>query len=325
MAGLGLLGLAGCLGDDDETDVRVGMGTGGTSEEMTQALQRVVDSESESARIITQGTSGDPENVRLYNDGDIDAHTGNNSSIIAAMNDEEPFAEEPVDEVAPQGFLLHTFHFHWLAVEGSGIETTDDLAGRDVWPLQPDWGIRQLAQDVHENAGMWEDLEGSTVDIDAGDVAGAIEEGRVEAFIGYGANFTGLPGWLTEVDARADVYAVETTDTLRDGIDATEGMSANEIDVYGYDQDVGTDTLVTWDEPGQLWISEDVDDDVAYELARVSHEYVDEIREGQADYPDHSDIDIMTSGYMSDVPVHAGVADFLEDNDAWDDSWDRSS
>lgn len=323
LAALGAVGVAGCLGDNGES-VRVGMGTGGTSEEMTQALQRVVDSESDDVSIVTQGTSGDPENVRLYNDGDVDAYTGNNSSIIAALNDEEPFDEEPVDEVAPQGFLLHTFHFHWMAVDGTGIETTEDLYGRDVWPLQPDWGIRQLAEDVHQNAGIWEELEDDTVDIDATEVASAIDEGRVEAFIGYGANFTGLPGWLEEVDARADIHVVETSDELADGIDATEGLSANEIDVYGYDQDVGADTFVTWDEPGQLWISEDVDDDLAYELARISHEHVEDIREGQPDYPDHADIDIMTSGYMEDVPIHPGVADFLDDNDAWDDSWERA-
>lgn len=323
IAGAGAAGLAGCLGSGDETDVTIAMGTGGTSEQMVQALQRVVDSESEDARIITQGTSGDPENVRLYNDGDVGGYTGNNSSILSATNSEAPFDEEPVDALAAQGFLLHTFHFHWVAVDGSGIETVDDLAGRDVWPLQADWGIRQLAQDVHENAGIWGDIEGGIVNIDAGDVAGAIEEGRVEAFIGYGANFVGLPSWLEEVDARADVHLVETNQTLRDGIESTAGLSPAEVDVYGYEQDVGADSMVVWDEPGQLWLGEDVSENAAYELARVTHEHTSDIRDGQASYPDHSDFDIMTAGFMSDLPVHPGVADYLEENDAWNDEWER--
>lgn len=324
ISGLGAVGLAGCSGlggNDSQEDVTVGMGTGGTTEQMTQALQRVVDEQSDSARLVTQGTSGDPENIRLFNNGEVDGYTGNNSSIIAAKNDEPPFEENPIDQLAGQGFLLHTFHFHWVAVDGSGIETTDDLAGRNVWPLAPDWGIRQLAEEVHKNAGMWENIADGVISIDAGDVAGAIDEGRVEAFIGYGANFSGLPSWLQEVDARADLHALEVADTLVEGIEDTSGLTPKEVDVYGYSQDIGMDTLTVWDEPGQLWFGDNVSEDAAYAIAEVSHEQIQEIKDGQDSYPDHSDIDLMTSGYMSNHPVHPGVAQFLRDNDAWNDDW----
>lgn len=324
IGGLGVASLAGCLDSlsgSGSTDVTVGMGTGGTTEQMTQALQRVVDGEGDSVRLVTQGTSGDPENIRLYNKGEVDGYTGNNSSIISAMNDEPPFKEKPVDELAAQGFLLHTFHFHWLAVNGSGIETTDDLAGRKVWPLQPDWGIRQLAENVHKNAGMWEGISENIVNIDAGDVAGAIDEGRVEAFIGYGANFSGISSWLSEVDARAEIHALEVTDTLKQGIEKTAGLTPKEIEVYGYSQDIGTDTLTVWDEPGQIWFGKDVSEDAAYELASITHDHIKQIQEGQAAYPDHSDISLMTSGYTADLPVHPGVVKFLKENDAWNDDW----
>ena len=359
ISGIGAIGLAGCLGDggngtggtdtDDsgtasgngngtdsgsgndagssggKTDVTVGMGTGGTTEQMTQALQRVVSEEAESVRFVTEGTSGDPENIRLYNQGNVDGYTGNNSSIIAAMNDESPFAERPVDKLAAQGFLLHTFHFHWLAVNGSGIETTDDLAGKNVWPLAPSWGIRQLAEEVHKNAGMWKDISSNVVNIDAGDVAGAIDEGRIDAFIGYGANFSGLPSWLSEVDARADIHALDVTDTLKQGIKDTSGLTPKEIDVYGYSQDIGKDTLTVWDEPGQLWFGDAVSEEAAYEIASISHNNIKQIKNGQSSYPDHSEIDLMTSGYMSELPVHPGVAKFLRENDAWNDEWSEGT
>lgn len=325
LGGIAVLGLAGCLGNGGNgggrQDVTIGMGTGGTTEQMTQALQRVVSQNGESVRLITEGTSGDPENIRLFNQGSVKGYTGNNSSIIAAMNDQASFAERPVDSLAAQGFLLHTFHFHWLAVDGTGIETTDDLAGKNVWPLAPSWGIRQLAEKVHKNAGMWEDISQNLVNIDADEVAGAIEENRIDAFIGYGANFSGLPSWLSEVDARASVHALDITDTLRQGIEGTSGLTPKEIDVYGYQQDVGKDTLVVWDEPGQLWFGPDVSEDAAYEIARISHEHIKKIKNGQSSYPDHSDISLMTSGYLSELPVSPGVARFLKENDAWNDEW----
>lgn len=339
IGGLSVVGSAGCIGgtsgNDSNTsgrsggngtnEITVGMGTGGTTEQMTQALQRVIDKSNKPVSLVTQGTSGDPENIRLFNRGNIDGYTGNNSTTIAAKNNVKQFKKQPVDTLAAQGFLLHTFHFHWLAVDGSGIKTTDDLAGKPVWPLQPDWGIRQLAEDVHKNADMWKGISQNLVNIDAGDVAGAIDEKRIEAFIGYGANFSGLPSWLSEVDARADIHALEVTDKLRQGIKATSGLAPKEIDTYGYNQDIGMDTLVVWDEPGQLWFGPDVSKETVYQMASISHNNVQQIKEAQASYPDHSDIDLMTSGYLADLPVHPGMAKFLRENNAWNNEWSEGT
>ncbi|ELY92419.1 TRAP transporter solute receptor, TAXI family protein [Natrialba hulunbeirensis JCM 10989] len=319
------MGLAGCL-DSDVEAVSIGIpGDSSTTGQSTQALQAVVQNESDSVRFDAQDSGGDPASIRLYNNGEIDGYSASNFISTNALNDEEPFEEDPVDGIAYQGFQIGVLDLHWLALDGSGIETTDDLLDEDitVWMLPPGWGLRQLSNTVHESIGIREDLEANELDADTGDIPGRVDEGDVDALISYGANGVNLPGWATEVDARSDLYAVETTEEFREGAAETDGVDTDTIDVYGYDQDIGADEVFTWRETFQFFFSADMPADVAYEVAEISHEHWEDARDAQEAYPDHSDVDNMASAYMSDQPVHPGVADFLEDQGAWDDSWTR--
>lgn len=322
-AGVGAL--AGCLSGDVEA-VSIGVpGGSSTTGQSAQALQAVVQGESDEVRFDVEESGGDPASIRLYNNGEIDGYTASNFISTNALNDVEPFNEDPVDGIAYQGFQIGVLDLHWVALDGSGIETTDDLLDDDVnlWMLPPSWGLRQLTETVHESIGIFEDLEPNTIDADTSDIAGRIDEGDVDALVSYGANGVNLPGWATEVDSRSELYLVETTEEFREGAAETDGVGTDEVEVYGYEQDLGADTIFTWQETFNFFFSEDMSDDVAYDVAEISHERWEDARDSQPAYLDHSDFDNMTGGYMDDVPVHPGVADFLEDQGEWDDSWER--
>ena len=323
--GAGIAALAGCLGGDVEA-VSIGIpGGSSTTGQSAQALQSVVQDQSDSIRFDTEDSGGDPASIRLFNDDELDGYTASNFISTAAMNDDEPFAEDPVDGIAYQGFQIGVLELHWVALDGSGVETTDDLLDDDitVWMLPPGWGLRQLSDTVHESIGILDELEENEVDADTSDIAGRVDEGDVDALISYGANGVNLPGWATEVDARADLYAVEHTEEFQEGAAATEGVNTDTIEIYGYDQDMGADEVFTWQETFQFFFAEEMSDDVAYEVAEISHNHWESAREAQEAYLDHSDFGSIVGGYMDGVPVHPGVADFLEDEGEWDDSWER--
>lgn len=324
-SGIGITTLAGCSGSDVEA-VSIGIPDGSTTTgQSAQALQAVVQDRSDEIRFDTQDTGGDPASIRQYNNGEIDGYTASNFISTNAMNDEEPFDEDPVDGVAYQGFQIGLLDLHWLALDGSGIETTDDLLDEDisVWMLPPGWGLRQLTDTVHQNIGIHEELEQNSIDADTGDIAGRVDEGDVDALVSYGANAVNLPGWATEVDARADLYLVEATEEFREGAADTEGVQTDEVEIYGYDQDLEADEMFTWRETFQFFFLEEMSNDVAYEVAELSHEHWEDARESQEAYLDHSDFENITGGFLEDVPIHPGVANFLDDNDEWDDSWER--
>ncbi|MFC7165139.1 TAXI family TRAP transporter solute-binding subunit [Halospeciosus flavus] len=160
---------------------------------------------------------------------------------------------------------------------------------------------------------MWEDLEPNVVDADTGDVAGAIEENRVDALVAYGSGFENLPGWATEVDARSDLHVVQVGDKLKQGIEQTRGTNFKEIEVYGWNQDMGSKTVGSFPSDFQFFFGRDISRDVGYELAKISHENVEAIQNGQPAYADHSDPAAMAEVYLDGLPVHPGVYDFLED------------
>ncbi|WP_331234085.1 TAXI family TRAP transporter solute-binding subunit [Natronorarus salvus] len=340
-AGIGAIGFAGCLGDngdDDEdeddngngdgvVDMRVGSSTSGSTVYQTsQAIQRVLNDHSDVTSWDTQTTGGDPASVRLYDQGELEAYGLPNFIIRRGMNGEDPFEEEK--EVPHQGFTYFERDDFFVAVDGSGIETTDDMLGRDVHLLQPGWGTRELFMDImDEDPDLKEQLIENVVDIDVDDVAGAVEEGQVEAILGYGANEVNLPAWLAEVDARADLHVVEVSDSFRQVFEDSPHAPYFEKDVYGFEQDVTsvTDQIGGYQILFQYMFSPDLSAESVYEVLDISYEHYESVQEGQPAFFNYGEEpDRFTTAIEGDfVPVHAGAADFYEEHDLWEDEWER--
>lgn len=325
----GLATVAGCLGGNGGGEtVHITVPPSGTlNQQAGQALQRTMRNKSDKVNINVSEVSGNPDSVVQYSDGESDGYVTDNYAIVAAMAGDDPFQEQySTEDIAAQAFANLSLHYYWMAIDGSGLETFDDLLEQDVdvWALDPAWGARRFQETVHQNAGVWSNIGGKAVDVEASDVPGAIEENRIDAFLNYGAGYEGLADWATEVDAREDVYVLESTDTILQGVEKTQGTGVEEIEPYGWEQDVGTDSVKSWTLFSQLCLGTDIPDDVAYEIACVSHEHTDDIRNALPSFTDHSNTKDMIRGLMNDVPVHPGVADFYEDQGVWDDSFERA-
>ncbi|WP_436346798.1 TAXI family TRAP transporter solute-binding subunit [Natronorubrum sp. FCH18a] len=318
--GLGLA--AGCLGGDSNlTDVTVGTGSSGSVVfAASQALQRAVREHSDEVALTTQETDGNVANLNLYDDTqEIVMHSCDNATYNDVRENRGEFSDGSVDNIAQQGFVCAIVHIYFLAREDTDIETTDDLRGADVWPIQPGFGTRLLTEEVLANAGLWDDI--NVMNMSNDDIAGALEEGNVDAIAAYGTNYESLAGWVTQVDAQADMKAVEMTDEFEQAVRDTPGADYEEISMYGWDQDVGVEKGGSYASLTQFLFSSSLDDETVYEIARISHEHIDTVHDAEPAYPDHSDLDVMTRSIIPDYPVAPGVAEFLQDNDAWDDAW----
>ncbi|MWV65595.1 TRAP transporter substrate-binding protein [Halorubrum sp. JWXQ-INN 858] len=354
-AGVGAIGLAGCTGDDGDDDggngggggggdddggsgddggdgddvvnMRVGSSTqGSTVFQTSQAVQRVLREQSDTVRWDTQTTGGDPASIRIYNEGDLEAYGLTNFTQRQALNSEGPFDGEELD-TPYQGFTYFVRDDFFWAVDGSGIETTDDMLGESFHMLQPGWGTREMFEEIMITGGgedLLEQLRENVVNVDVGDVAGAVEEGNITCGIGYGANEVNLPSWFAEVDARSDIHLVEVTDQFREVFEESPLAPYFEKEPYGFTQDVG-DTLQGWQLLFQYFFSPDVSADAVYEVLQIAHDHYESVQEGQPAFlpygenPEH----FVTAMEPDFIPVHPGAADFYEDNDLWDDSWDR--
>jgi TRAP transporter TAXI family solute receptor len=286
----------------------------------TQALQKVVNENAENVEISAQETSGTgPSNFRLYDNGEIDAGGFDNFAAAEAVNDSGSFADNPVDNVPYQGFFYVLAHMYVVTRAETDIQTTDDLAGANVWLNPPGTSVRPPTDAVFQEAGLYDQI--NLFEMGRGDLPGALEEERVDAAVVYGVNYKTLPGWVSELDARFELRAVTATEEFRQAIQDAGGTTFEEVDTYGWDQDIGADTAATWNLGAQFRFGDGVSAEAAKAITRLAYEQNDAIIEANAIYPEYSEISEMTNGLIADQPVHPGVAEFWQDEGAWNDSW----
>lgn len=315
VAGLG--GLAGCIGDDDDVFSLTGgcSSRGSTSFEACQALQAVADRRSEILEFSATAPGGDPASIRALSEGEVDVRTAGNFISNQAYNNEGLFAEDPIDE--PGGLVCSyiTIDMYWLQLEEAGYESLDDAVdqGANIWGFPAGWGLRQLLETILSIGGR-DDIPELFVDMAAEDVAGALEEGRIEVFAGYGNSGVGLAGWEVEVDARMDVEWLEAGEWFWDAVEESPAL-VNDIPEYGWEQSLNSPgEYRSWVDGFNMYAHPDVDDEAVYEILRLAHEYPGELRDVQPNWLDGGDLSQLTVGYW-DHPVHSGAVQFWEDHD----------
>lgn len=338
-ATFGTISMAGCLdalpggggGDDSYEMVIAGTSSGSSTQQAAQALARAASQHSDTLDITVQVTDGWTANLYEVDNDNFDTIGVDNNSLSKAINEEGPFAEDPVDSLPMQGFVFTNLEMHWVAMEGSGIESTADLSdgGYTIYPIQPGFGTRLLTEEVIKEAGLWEQNE--ILNLDTSDIPGGVEEDRVDALCIYGANGVNLSSWVQEVDVRSNgrLHLMEVDDNFEQAIDKVPGAIKKEFETYPYswEQDVNqvTDTTIAWVLSGQWAFSSDIPVDAAKEAARLSSEHVESLREADPTALDHSDPESMTTAVVPDLEIHPGVAEFWKDNDIWNDEWTEGS
>ncbi|SDJ66671.1 substrate-binding domain-containing protein [Natronorubrum texcoconense] len=329
-AAAGVVGLAGCLGDGAEHTITIaGTSSGSASQAAGQALARAADEHSEEVDVNVQTSEGWTANLHEFDAGDFSTISVDNNSLANAIESTGPFEEQPVDELPMQGFVFTSLEMFWVALDGSGIESTADLrdGGYTIYPIEPGFGTNLITTELLEDDGILDANDVNEENTD--DIPGAVEEGRVDALVLYGSNRVELAGWCQEVDVRSDgsLYTIETDDEFEQTLEDHEGARVDSFEPYGFEQDVteelGVDEVTSWVLDGQWAFGSDVSAEATYELARIAHEHHDTMREADNTTLDYDDPEVFTEAIMPDLEVHPGVAEFMQEHDVWDDDWEE--
>ena len=304
-----------------------GAGSGTSTQQAAQALARAASEHSDSVSITVQVTDGWTANLYEFANDNFHTVGVDNNSLTKAMNGTGPFADDPVDTLPMQGFVFTNLTMHWVAMEGSNLQSTADLneGGYTIYPIQPGFGTRLLTEEVIREAGLWEQNE--ILNVDTSDIPGAVEEGRVDALCIYGANGINLSSWVQEVDVRSggNLYLMEVDDNFRQAIESVPGANIRDWDEYPYEweQDMTkvTDTTTSWVLSGQWAFGPEVPAEAVREVARISVENYETISNADPTAIDHSGIDSMTAAVIPDLEIHPGVARYWKENNAWNDDW----
>lgn len=318
---LSLAGIAGCLGGGGDTyTLTVGCTSSGSSTMRAgQAMARTMNEHSDEVRFDPQTTDGLISNLYEYDGGEFEAIGTGIHGYSQAMNQGGDFEEEPVETVPHLGPLYTRAQIYFVARNGSGVESVSDLreGGYNLHPIQPGFGTRLLTEEIIREAGLWEQNE--IINADAGDAAGAFEEGRIDVAAVYDSNGEALAGWVQEIDVRNDLHIIEANDEqFVETLKNFEGAAAYQTEPVGWEQDVTgvTDQTWTWTLDAGWAFSPDVPSDVTYELCQMYAEHADTVQESDETAMDYENLEEQfAGGFLEGAPVHEGVVEFLDEQD----------
>ncbi len=227
-----------------------------------------------------------------------------------------------------QGPLVHTLYVYPMetfmavpAANAGNYSSYADLDGKPVF-FTPAGYMNWLNMSRVFNALGY---EFNHVEIDSSTTADALEQGSIEAAAAYTTGGSSLPTYWREAELRADIsilnFSAEEVEKLQ-----AAGLTPVEVDpTVAFTQDLETDTILGV----PIWfaynVRADMDADLVQQIITILYENVDQLAEGDAGFaPLARDfIGAQTAGIAAnpDLPVHAGLAAFLQEHGAWDDSW----
>ncbi len=347
-AGAGVIGVAGCIGDDvdpdedplddedDDTDgdmdgdddaeyeLRMGTSSGGTFD-VGLAVEQMVSTHSDLVNYSTIEAPGFIGTVYQIDEGVIDGGITDNNTLDKAINNEGDFEDDPLDSIPFQGFQAFPYSAHLVAREETDIETFDDLAGATVYPAEPGFSNRETALEVWQMpqvADIYDEME--IIDANVDDAPGLMEEGQIDAAIAYGTPGVGNTGFVVEYDARVDVRYVEHTDDLVEAIQEFPGAGYSEyedpVDTFDWQQDLGVDEIVTWDLEVVYAFHPDAPEEAVYELTKIAAEENDTAQDAEPRFQPNNVEDLVAMG-LEDYPWHPGAAEYYEEEGVWEDDW----
>jgi len=162
-------------------------GTGGVYYPYGGGLAKILNENVRGVRASAEVTSASVDNLKLIRDGKADIAFALADTVADAVNGRGAFAGAPAP--AASIAVLYANYTHVVTLASSGITAVADLRGRTVSTGSPGSGTEVIAFRVLRAAGLNPDANVSRQGLGASESAGALKDGKVDAFFWSG----GLP------------------------------------------------------------------------------------------------------------------------------------
>ncbi|WP_436348471.1 TAXI family TRAP transporter solute-binding subunit [Natronorubrum sp. FCH18a] len=339
-ATVGMMGLSGCLGEDngdgeiegssdDAAEEGVSWTIGTSGEETAThasgvAFSSIVTDNSDMIEMSAQTTGGTTANNRLIDEREIDIGQTTTDLLWRASHGNPPYDDPPIDLT-----LCQTFSYMSLDVflVKRDIDELEDVTTAS--DLDPDMGLDisfgprgTSAYDLALDGLSVLGIDGEEFDpqsMGLGDQAGAMNDGRIDVCVVYTANQQTLIGWIQQLDAQVeiDVLNWEISDEMAEESDTPVSMT--EVDADVWNQDISHDPFDAIPMAYTTVIPAAVQSDVVYEYVDVLMENADEVNNAHEVLSSHGPEYGVEWLERDGVPVHPGAQEWFEENDLWDD------
>ncbi len=334
VAGVGALGLAGCIGNNDPEPVNEGNGGGGngsgdtlrmqTSTSTTaayagnQGVAAAVNENTDSVFVEAQSSPGTEANIGALDSGEAEMVYIQNWSVADVIEGNEPFGN--------LSFTLNqVFHYYdlpWFFCSGNASLSSLTDIGPDTTVSPTPRGSGTATALEHALGYVTDDYE--RISQDYGQQASAMNEGRLDVGMGTYLNFEIAPGWLQEMMGTVDLRILE--------VPAETVQAWQDDDRLLADSFPGSDLEDAAFAPEEIWAPtfaynfvcrNDLNYDAVYEFLTTLYENRDGLAEYHALLGQLEDETFWVENAYENVPFHPAAADFYEEIGVWDDEFER--
>ncbi|MBA2518512.1 MAG: TAXI family TRAP transporter solute-binding subunit [Chloroflexia bacterium] len=280
-------------------------GTGGVYYPYGGGLANLISNEIEGIDVTAEVTPASVDNLLLIESRDADLAFVLADTLYDAAQGTGPFEQAvPVQALA----VLYNNVTHIVTSDGAGIDTVADLAGKRVSVGAPGSGTEVIADRILTAAGIDPQSGITREQLGAAESAGAIRDGRIDAYFWSG----GLPtASVTDLGATPnfDLKLLPNDDlasALQDEYGEFYGVDTVAGGTYpGHDEETGVIVV-----PNVLVVHADFDEALAHDILAAMFENQDALI---LSHPEAENLSLESAVANSPVPFHPGALRYYEE------------
>ena len=260
-------------------------------------------SEGTNYELNAESTGGSIQNLQLLNSGELQLALSASNTAYAAYNGEEPF-EQPITKIRAIA-ALYPEVFQFVVRKDSGIESFEDLAGKKVAMGSPGSGTERTGKLILEAHGLtYDDFKPEFISFS--DAVTGLKDKTIDAAI-VGA---GIPtAAVVDAAASMDIKLLSLDSEKFEAFVASDPYFITTTIPAGTYEGVDED-VVSGASPALLIVSEDLDEQVVYEMTKALFENLNKVKESHAVA---QNISLETAVEGVSIPFHPGAAKYYKE------------
>jgi TRAP transporter TAXI family solute receptor len=281
-------------------------GTGGVYYPYGGGLAKVLNESLPGFRATAEVTSASVDNLKLIRDGKADIAFALADTVADAVNGRGAFSGSPVPAVGLA--VLYSNYTHLVTGAQSGIATVADLRGRTVSTGSPGSGTEVIAFRILRAAGLNPDVDVTRQGLGASESAGALKDGKIDAFFWSG----GLPTAAVQDLAYSQGMTIRLIPTgdLVAALQREYGPLYFPLDVPAGAYRGVTAPVSVVGVANLLVVNRSMPEQLAYDITRLLFEKQTELA---AIHPEARNLSLATATTGSPAEFHPGAAKYFRE------------
>jgi hypothetical protein len=285
--------------------------TGGVFYPYGGGVARVLTAKLSGAQVTAEETGGSVDNMKLIQTGEADLGLSTVDSAYDALLGQGAYKDTGAVPACTLAVLYNSF-VHVVALDGSGINTVEDMKGKTISVGSAGSSTEGAADRILEAAGLDPRSDITRENLSVADSVAAMKDQKIDGFFWIG----GLPtGAVTDLATTQNIK-IKFLPTEQ----YVEPMTAKYGPVYtSFALPAGTYNGVDQDVPGIgigniLFANANMNEQLAYDILKT---LFDNLTDVQSSHPEAKKLMLQTAATGSSIPFHPGAIRFYQEQGVW--------